>query len=74
VLTTRVRSEQADLIVVGSHGRSGMKKFLLGSVASHVVTLAPCPVLVVNAPNWTVPKTNNATADSDAKKAVLPIL
>jgi nucleotide-binding universal stress UspA family protein len=37
----------ADLIVVGSHGRSGLPKLLLGSVASHVVTHAPCSVLVV---------------------------
>jgi nucleotide-binding universal stress UspA family protein len=37
----------ADLVVVGSHGRSGLKKLLLGSVATHVVTHAHCNVLVV---------------------------
>jgi nucleotide-binding universal stress UspA family protein len=36
-----------DLIVVGTRGISGFKKLLLGSVASHVVTYAHCPVLVV---------------------------
>jgi len=36
-----------DLIVMGTKGRTGIKKFLLGSVASGVVTYAPCPVLVV---------------------------
>jgi nucleotide-binding universal stress UspA family protein len=41
------RAERADLIVVGSHGRTGIGKLLLGSVASHVVTHAPCSVLVV---------------------------
>ena len=41
------RSRGVDLIVVGSHGRTGIKKLLLGSVASHVVTHAPCSVLVV---------------------------
>jgi nucleotide-binding universal stress UspA family protein len=36
-----------DLIVIGTRGRTGFKKLLLGSVASHVVTYAHCPVLVV---------------------------
>jgi len=36
-----------DLVVVGSKGRSGYKRALLGSVASAVVTYAHCPVLVV---------------------------
>jgi nucleotide-binding universal stress UspA family protein len=36
-----------DLIVIGTRGRSGFKKLLLGSVASHVITYAHCPVLVV---------------------------
>lgn len=48
-LTDAARSERVDLIVVGSHGRTGIKKLLLGSVASHVVTHAPCSVLVVRA-------------------------
>jgi nucleotide-binding universal stress UspA family protein len=39
--------ERADLIVIGTKGRSGISKMLLGSVASGVVTYAPCPVLVV---------------------------
>lgn len=46
-LLDEARSWKADVIVVGSHGRSGMAKLLLGSVASHVVTHAPCSVLVV---------------------------
>lgn len=37
----------ADLIVVGSRGRSGIGRVLLGSVAESVVRRAPCPVLVV---------------------------
>ena len=41
------QSERADLIVVGSHGRSGIAKMMLGSVSSHVVTHAHCSVLVV---------------------------
>jgi nucleotide-binding universal stress UspA family protein len=39
--------EKADLIVIGTRGRSGISKMLLGSMASGVVTYAPCPVLVV---------------------------
>jgi nucleotide-binding universal stress UspA family protein len=39
--------ENIDLIIIGSRGRSGFKKMLLGSVASDVVTFAHCPVLVV---------------------------
>ena len=44
------RSEQADLIVMGTHGRSGLRHALLGSVAEKVVRKAPCPVLVVRPP------------------------
>jgi nucleotide-binding universal stress UspA family protein len=39
--------QQVDLIVIGTKGKSGLKKLLLGSVASAVVTYAGCPVLVV---------------------------
>jgi nucleotide-binding universal stress UspA family protein len=38
---------QADLVVVGTHGRRGLSRLLLGSVAEAIVRLAPCPVLVV---------------------------
>jgi nucleotide-binding universal stress UspA family protein len=39
----------ANLVVVGTHGRTGLARFLLGSVAEGVVRSAPCPVLVVRA-------------------------
>jgi nucleotide-binding universal stress UspA family protein len=39
-----------DLIVMGSRGLKGMKRMLLGSVASHVLRHAPCPTLVVKEP------------------------
>ena len=39
----------ADLIVIGTHGLSGLKHMLLGSVAERVVHKAPCPVLTVKA-------------------------
>jgi nucleotide-binding universal stress UspA family protein len=41
------KSERIDLIVMGSHGRTGLARLMLGSVSSHVVTHAPCSVLVV---------------------------
>lgn len=41
------RRRRADLIVVGTHGRSGFARAVLGSVAARVVTLARCPVLTV---------------------------
>jgi nucleotide-binding universal stress UspA family protein len=45
---TRLAGElEADLIVVGTHGRRGLSRLLLGSVAEGTVRLAPCPVLVM---------------------------
>ncbi len=43
------RDWPADLIVIGSHGRGGFRRALLGSVAEGVMRQAPCPVLVVRA-------------------------
>jgi nucleotide-binding universal stress UspA family protein len=40
-----VEKENIDLIIVGTRGRSGFKKLLLGSVASEVVKYAHCPVM-----------------------------
>ena len=41
------RSKKAGLIVIGTHGRTGLAKFFLGSVAGRVVSTASCPVLTV---------------------------
>ncbi len=40
----------ADLVVMGSHGRRGVARALLGSIAESIVRLAPCPVLIVRSP------------------------
>ncbi|MFK7988767.1 MAG: universal stress protein [Sandaracinaceae bacterium] len=42
--------EDTDLIVLSTHGRSGLAHLLIGSVAERVVRIAPCPVLTVRAP------------------------
>ena len=44
------RTEAVDIIVIGTHGRSGFSRVLMGSVAERVVRLAPCPVLTVRHP------------------------
>lgn len=41
------KEQAADLVVLGTHGRTGVERILLGSTAERVVTLAPCPVLTV---------------------------
>jgi universal stress protein A len=49
--------EEMDLIVMGSHGRTGLRRLLMGSVAEGVMRKAPCPVLIVKQP---VPQPNPA--------------
>jgi nucleotide-binding universal stress UspA family protein len=47
----RVAEEvHADLIVMGTHGRTGLSRLLMGSVAEQVVRRAPCPVLTTKSP------------------------
>jgi nucleotide-binding universal stress UspA family protein len=41
------RATKSDLIIVGTHGRRGLPKFFLGSVAERVVSTTPCPVVMV---------------------------
>lgn len=46
-IVTHARFSEADLIVLGTHGRSGVERMMLGSVAERVLRAAPCPVLTV---------------------------
>jgi nucleotide-binding universal stress UspA family protein len=46
-ITRAARARRCDLIVMGTHGRTGMARFFLGSVAARVAATAPCPVLTV---------------------------
>jgi nucleotide-binding universal stress UspA family protein len=47
IIVREARALPAALIVMGTHGPSGFKRFLLGSVSEAVLRAAPCPVLVV---------------------------
>ena len=44
------QAEAFDLIVMGTHGRTGLKHALMGSVAEKIVRTSPCPVLTVRSP------------------------
>ena len=44
------KDTNADLIVLGTHGRSGLSRLVMGSVAEEVVRKAPCPVLTIKVP------------------------
>jgi nucleotide-binding universal stress UspA family protein len=60
------RREKASLIVMGTHGRRGVARVVLGSVAARVVATAPCPVLTVRpgSPQLDAPrKSASATAN-----------
>lgn len=49
VIVERAKSSDSSMIVIGTHGYTGVKHLLLGSVAERVVRVAPCPVLTVHA-------------------------
>jgi nucleotide-binding universal stress UspA family protein len=46
-VTKAAKNKKADLIVIGTHGRTGLSKLFMGSVAGRIVSTAPCPVLTV---------------------------
>ena len=50
VILGTAEAKQIDLIVMGTHGRTGLSRLMLGSVAEKVVRYAGCPVLTVHAP------------------------
>lgn len=56
-VVARVAQErQCDLIVIGSHGRTGFRRILMGSTAEHIIRLAQCPVLTVKLPQEEPPR------------------
>ncbi|QOF76121.1 universal stress protein [Variovorax sp. 38R] len=49
-ITAEAQACKADLIVIGTHGRRGMGRWVMGSSAEHILRIAPVPVLLVRAP------------------------
>ena len=46
-ITRFAKKKHADLLIIGTHGRTGLARLFLGSVASQIVATAPCPVMTV---------------------------
>jgi nucleotide-binding universal stress UspA family protein len=51
IICAQAATRRADLVVMGTRGRTGLRHVLLGSVAERTVAHAPCPVLTVRAPD-----------------------
>jgi nucleotide-binding universal stress UspA family protein len=68
VLSDMIHQNGVDLIIVGTHGRGGLKKLLLGSVAEEVLRMAPCPVLTVGPKASTI-----ASADIQLGHILYPV-
>jgi nucleotide-binding universal stress UspA family protein len=66
----KARRAKADLIVMGTHGRTGVEHFLLGSVAEKVVRMSACPVLTVPPAKRTKDAQKKTSAKTDKKTAV----
>jgi nucleotide-binding universal stress UspA family protein len=56
ILLDVARAMGAELIVVGTHGRTGVRRLVLGSVAEHVLRHAHCPVVTVHAAEAATPR------------------
>jgi nucleotide-binding universal stress UspA family protein len=61
------KETQADVIVMGTHGRTGLSRVLMGSVAEQVVRKAPCPVVTVKSPQ---PRVEAAGGSAPEKETV----
>jgi nucleotide-binding universal stress UspA family protein len=70
-ITTVARERAADLIVIATHGHTGLKRVWLGSTAERVVRHAPCPVLTV--PTRELPKRVGKASPFRLKKILVPI-
>jgi nucleotide-binding universal stress UspA family protein len=50
VIEQVVREQHCDLVVLGTHGRTGLDRLLMGSIADQIIRRCPCPALVVKYP------------------------
>ena len=50
-ITDQAKLEKVDLIAITTHGRTGLQRLILGSVAEKIVKLAPCSVMIVRQPD-----------------------
>ena len=73
-IIAKAKQEEADLIILGSQGRSGIAAFLMGSVAQKVATYAPCSVLVVKRKKHMVKKILIAVDGSTHSDAAVEFL
>jgi nucleotide-binding universal stress UspA family protein len=67
IIVDQVVASHADLVVMGTHGRSGFDRFLVGSVTARVMRNAPCPVLTVP------PHAPDSPSEMVAKGVVCPV-
>jgi nucleotide-binding universal stress UspA family protein len=71
VICEAAMEHHADLIVLGTHGRTGLEHILLGSTAERVLTIAPCPVLTVRVPKGS--EARHTRAPIKLEHVVVPI-
>jgi nucleotide-binding universal stress UspA family protein len=78
VISTVIDRNNVDLVIAGTHGRKGLKKMVLGSVAEKIYRQAKCPVLTVRpevaetSPSWQVNRILFATDFSETSLHALP--
>lgn len=69
-LLEEVEQRDIELLILGSHGRSGIGRFLLGSVSSALVAQAPCTVIVVKMPKGTKANSDAQNRSAEQSKPV----
>ena len=68
VLDERARVGDVDLVAAGTHGRTGLDRYLLGSVATHLVRTSPVPVLVVHGAVYSLPTYETVVVPTDGSR------